>query len=343
VIDADDSAPLPTWTLSSDVLGGAAALRAFDEATAAVFAPRPDIVSPGDFRIDMSAQNLGSLVVAHVGSVAAQFERDRRLIASTGADHIYLMRYSLGGSEGIVEGGEFNLRTGDIGLFDLTRPRRTRSDAFRNMALVIPRAMLTARNVDVDSLHGLVLPRELPLTAMLSAHLDALELHAPRLSRRDGEIMGRATISLIAALLERHQGRSLREAMTHRGRIEVMRYINAHLGDPELTPARLVETFGMSRAALYRMFHADGGIAEVIRERRLTEAAVILGAPDAQHVRISEVARRLGFGDDTSFSRAFRTHFGIAPRDARGRAVAALGDGDADNANLGAWLRRLAR
>lgn len=339
-----ESPRLPTYTLSSRALGGAAALREFDEATIGAFTAIPDLVSSEDFRIHLQARNLGSLVMTETVMGPARFERSKRMIARTGTDHIYLVRYGVGGATGTVEGRDFHVRTGDICLLDLTRPRASRSDTFRNATLVIPRALLADRGCDIDALHGLVLPRELPLTAMLSAHLDTLFALAPELTLAEGEIMAQATASMVGALLARYRG-GPRAAVPQRRRAEVMRYIGANLSDPMLSPSQMAQALGMSRAALYRMFEEDGGVAEVIREKRLAEAAVVLAGSEGRSLRISEVARRMGFVDNSSFSRAFRAHFGVSPREARDQAVTgAVSTTDTtDRAALAAWLRRLAR
>lgn len=333
---------LPTYRLSSRLVGGAAALEEFQEATAGAFTSIPEIVSRADFRIDLRGLHLGRLLMTEACSGPARFERSRRMIATTGTDHIYLIRYAEGGSSGTVEGRDFHVRSGDICFLDLTRVRETRSETFRNITLVIPRAPLEARGIDTGALHGLILPREQPLTRLLSDHLDSLSAHAGQMTVVEADMVGEATVSLVASLIERRSGLSTTHAPLHR-RAEVLRYISAHLGDPDLTPSTLAERLGLSRAALYRMFEDDGGVAQLIRERRLTEAALALASPAGRAGRISQVARRFGFADDSSFSRAFRTHFGISPREARDRAgvVPNSVSNAGENAALAAWLRRL--
>lgn len=338
---------LPIFTLSSRTLGGAAALRAFREATANTFEAQPDdLISDGDFQIDLRAAHLGCLVFAETRTCAQRFARSRRMVAAAGVDHIYMNLYTEGGSTGTIDGGrDFCARAGDISFFDLARPRETRSGAFRNIALVIPRVMLEKQGIDTDALHGFVLKRELPLAAMLAAHLEMLVGQAERLTPVEADRLGLATVAMIASMVGQSPEASPRDRTPASPRRKLLRYIDAHLGDPELGPSRLVEHFGLSRSALYRMFESEGGVAEAIRVRRLTEAAFALGSIRGQRQRISEVAGRLGFTDDTSFSRAFRAHFGIAPSKAREQSSAFWAgfrpsDGDPD---LGHWLRTLRR
>jgi AraC-like DNA-binding protein len=212
----------------------------------------------------------------------------------------------------------------------------------------VPRMLLEPKVGDLDALHGLVLERELPLTAMLAAHIETLVLHARNLTPADAEVAGNATVALISSLVEKHPGVATRKATIASPLRQVMQYINANLHDPELGPAKLTEVFGLSRASLYRMFEQEGGVAELIRTRRLTGAAIQLGAPGGRERRISEIAREWGFADDSSFSRAFRSHFGLAPSDARegsaqiwARAQGA--EAGVEPYELSYWLRTLRR
>ena len=95
----------------------------------------------------------------------------------------------------------------------------------------------------------------------------------------------------------------------------ILRFIDQNLFDPALTPTQLCKAFGVSRAALYRLFEAYGGVADHIRNRRLDRAyAQII---DLQNTRsnISAVAGGLGFYDHAHFSHRFKERFGFAPRD----------------------------
>lgn len=95
----------------------------------------------------------------------------------------------------------------------------------------------------------------------------------------------------------------------------ILRFIDQHLFDPALSPAQLCKSFGVSRAALYRLFEAYGGVADHIRNRRLDRAyAQIIGLQQSRS-NISAIAGDLGFYDHAHFSHRFKDRFGFAPRD----------------------------
>ena len=51
--------------------------------------------------------------------------------------------------------------------------------------------------------------------------------------------------------------------------------------------------------------------------RRLRKALIQLSAPEYAHLQVSEVAHKLGFSTSASFTRAFKTEFGIRPSEVR--------------------------
>jgi AraC-like DNA-binding protein len=68
----------------------------------------------------------------------------------------------------------------------------------------------------------------------------------------------------------------------------------------------------MSRSNLYRLFDDTGGVARYIRRERLLEARAVLSNPSTTQ-SISAITEDLCFADASSFSRAFKREFGIAP------------------------------
>lgn len=107
-----------------------------------------------------------------------------------------------------------------------------------------------------------------------------------------------------------------RQAAERDCRIDSIRsYINDRLDWQRLSPATIQAAFQVSRATLYRMFGAEGGLARYIRSCRLQEASVILvRIPERP---IIEIAYAAGFRSASDFSRAFRRAHGMTPRDFR--------------------------
>jgi acetamidase/formamidase/AraC-like DNA-binding protein len=93
--------------------------------------------------------------------------------------------------------------------------------------------------------------------------------------------------------------------------------IERRLGDPDLTPAKIAISEGISERYLQKLFEGSGNnFTSYLRERRLQRTWTALSNP-ATHHSISEIAFRAGFNDSAHFSRTFRHRFGLSPREFR--------------------------
>ena len=92
---------------------------------------------------------------------------------------------------------------------------------------------------------------------------------------------------------------------------QVVEYINEHYNEP-LTLNDLSERFFISKYHLLRKFDRQMGttVHRYILQKRLLIAKQLLGSGVAP----SEVCQHCGFGDYANFYRAFRTEYGITPR-----------------------------
>ena len=317
----------PSFQISTGALAGSDALDVYRQVTGEIFHSRPaGDLSPDDFRIDMTAWHLGSLMVALARGSALSFDRSREIVAAGGLDHVMIQLYIEGGFDGVAGEDPILVRPGDICVFDLAGTLRTETSDFRSLTVLVPRPFFEAAMEDVHALHGVVLAGDQPLTELLAIHLLALAERLPRLGGREAEAAARATVALFASVLA-DCARVVGHRRSHQHPAPIVspfrgiaRYIDHHLHERGLEPDTIAEAFGLSRASLYRIFEPVGGVAESIRRRRLTRAALDLAAPERRGERISEVAFRWGFVSDGAFSRSFRAHFGVNPSDARRQA-----------------------
>ena len=109
------------------------------------------------------------------------------------------------------------------------------------------------------------------------------------------------------------------------GRVKA--YIEAHLGDPDLSPARIAEANSISVRYLYKLFEREEtAVSEWVRHRRLDRSRRDLADPALSHETIIAIASRLGWASAAHFSRLFHATYGCSPREYRGLARAHVGE-----------------
>ncbi|WP_432731257.1 AraC family transcriptional regulator [Variovorax sp. W6] len=91
-------------------------------------------------------------------------------------------------------------------------------------------------------------------------------------------------------------------------------FIEAHLGDAELSVDAVSRELGISRRLTHRLFEMQRTqYGAYLRMRRLERAKDELQNRRLDHLSVSEIAYRSGFGDASHFSRCFRDRFGVPP------------------------------
>ena len=150
--------------------------------------------------------------------------------------------------------------------------------------------------------------------------LASAEQSADALSEAEWEVVAQGLADLLFALARQlvapvcEGGSSTKAAIMNR----VCQTIERGLDDPDLSPARVAHSEGISERYLQKLFEGVGdNFSHYVRERRLQRAWADLASPAEGHRTISEIAYHYGFGDSAHFSRTFRARFGLSPREFR--------------------------
>jgi AraC-like DNA-binding protein len=197
-----------------------------------------------------------------------------------------------------------------------TRMRAADSGFCRIVSLLVPRAQLAPLLAGPDSVSASVLSRETQAGRLAAERLLALRQGAARAD--DGasvDDLARLVAGVIGAAREAETdtARAARKALL----ASIKRHIETGLNAPSLSAAALCRRFGISRAQLYRLFEADGGLFRHVQERRLRRAFRLLTSPAGGAARMMDLAFEFRFGSDNTFIRAFRRRFGLTPGEVR--------------------------
>lgn len=200
--------------------------------------------------------------------------------------------------------------SGSSGMrFEVTSP-------YRKRCLVVPSQAL-AEATGVGPRHGCVeLRQDNPAVALLDGYLGTLARTLPGMSGAARTTAREAAIQLVAGALQPNPGgRTPDTAADPALRASMDRWIDRHLLDAELSPDAMAAAHAVSVRTVYRLFERNGDtFRQVVRTRRLDRARQELADGDRP---VASIAARWGFADASHFSRAFKTAFGVSPRDFR--------------------------
>ena len=274
--------------------------------------------APTGFHVDVKMWNLGQLVISSGRFSGQAFKRTPEHIRGDHIDHYML--FVQGDGQRLVQtaGREFLLTPGDVAVMEMGRPCWSLATDGASNSLYLPRELLRDALPNFDYPHGLVLRNG--TSKLLGEHVRSMAALLPDVLPETLPFLIEATKDLAFACLSASQKQVDQESapleMALRRQIE--RYIDANLGDPQLSATSICQTFGVSRSTLYRLFDPHAGVANFIKRRRLQHVrSVLLAARDAR--TLSEIAGDFGFSSSAHFSRSFREAFGYAPSDLRMR------------------------
>ena len=171
----------------------------------------------------------------------------------------------------------------------------------------LPIILVTARGLDQDRIEGMEAGADAYMTKPFN--LNVLKTTVENL------IKGRERLKVTLAEPKVDES-DLREMdiKTPDDRLlaRVLRIVNEHLGDPELTVEQVAAEVGISRVHLHRKLKELTGQTsrDFIRNLRLRKAAEMLSE---KKYAISELADAVGFHSASSFATAFKDLFGVSP------------------------------
>jgi AraC-like DNA-binding protein len=150
--------------------------------------------------------------------------------------------------------------------------------------------------------------------AVLKNYATSLISHEQGLS--DRAFLTGQSFELIAACLEQNGDQSLLSKSRRDCYKRIVDYIDNNLGDYDLSPDSIAESFSISKRSLHMLFHDVGNsVSTHIRRKRVERCKRDLIRHNNE--TISDIALRWGFGDAAYFSSVFKEHTGLSPREYR--------------------------
>ncbi len=284
---------------------------------------------PSDFTGSMGILSLGATRLAVLDFPPLVSERTARLIRQSDPETYEVTLLLSGGMDVSQCRQDASLAAGNFNLWSSSRPYTGRSTCDRDsgpsraIVLHLPRVDLLLPEAKTDRLIAHALPSATGIGAVLARHLVSVVQEAKSLTEGDGERLGDMTSDLATAFLAHYASASDRLPPDTRRQLLVRRldlFIEDNLADPRLSPPAIAARHHISVRLLHKLFaERKETVAETIRRRRLERCSTDLLDPMLSSLPIHAVASRWGFTDAAVFSRAFRTAYGISPREHRHR------------------------
>jgi len=135
------------------------------------------------------------------------------------------------------------------------------------------------------------------------------------------EILTSGALTAIGhAIRDRYLRGPARPSVSDRRLEDVLRFIEVHLTDPNLSVAMAATGCGISPRRLSHLFkQQDTSFSKIVWERRLAKAKDWLASSGPGDISVAEVAYQVGFKSPAHFSRMFKRAFRVSPSNHRAK------------------------
>ncbi|KIU43228.1 MULTISPECIES: helix-turn-helix domain-containing protein [Bradyrhizobium] len=264
---------------------------------------------------------LPDVTVSRTKSSACRFTRSLATIAQSANDQILVVCYTSGHFVLKTTGTRKRVNKGELAFIDLSQETVIEAPAVENISLAVSRHKLEALCPLLEIAHGLVLAPG-ALTRVLLGLMEGSMAIGPAMKQVEARPIADAIIQMVAACLETlSRDHVSANAGGGASLVAMKATIERRLAEPSLGPKTLLDEFGVTRSTLYRAFEPLGGVSAYIMERRLRYAFRRMTDPLMPRPRISQLAFEFGFSHPSAFTRAFKTYFGLSPKNVRALAV----------------------
>ena len=229
-----------------------------------------------------------------------------------GADQLLILLQTEGSVDTDYAGWRARREAGDVEIIDYARPLHSVATDYGNLMIAIPRESVPAALLALEP-HGLVFPRESGAAGLIGAAMREFYAQADHLTVSEAEAAIEGIVALTTACARARLAGDEADRVKSK-RKAALDYIDTNLGNPQLGPDDIADAAHLSRASLYRLLAAEGGIRAVLLKRRLDQAVRLMLADEKDARSLKEIVKCCGFGGTSQFSRAFRARFSVPPR-----------------------------
>jgi AraC-like DNA-binding protein len=271
----------------------------------------PDPSAEARFTLATRAYSTPRAILMRTQGSAFTMTRGPALVAR-GVDQVLILLQVEGTCDSDCAGRHLRIKAGDVAIFDYARPFHSVASDYANLIVHLAREAVPAALLALEP-HGLMFPRESGAARLIGAAIQALYAQADDLTVNEAEAAVEGIVAQTTAFARARLAGDEADHVKSR-RKAALDYIDAHLANPQLGPDEIAAAANFSRASLYRLLAAEGGIRTVLLQRRLDQAMRLMLADNQDERSLTDIARCCGFGGTSQFSRAFRARFGVPPR-----------------------------
>lgn len=220
------------------------------------------------------------------------------------------------------QGRNSTLDPGDFTIVDSCLPYKiTYDQPVHRLILRLPRSTFHRRLKFCGNPMAMIFPGASGMNAVFVNFINTLLYERSAISDRHFDTLFNHVTDFLVASFESELDGSQSQSSGSRPADQLTRiqsYISNYVADPDLSPKAIAKAFGITDRYLHYLFKPTGStVTSWIWQLRLEKCQEALSSVSHSKRSISEICYAWGFNDSAHFSRKFKAHFGVSPRDYR--------------------------
>lgn len=271
--------------------------------------------SSSDFRAEVGAYNVAGGALTTINASASEVIRTKYLAERAEAGFIKLMWQMAGGMQLEQDGRQCIIGAGQATVCDTARPYRICiTDQAHFAVLMLPYDALPGWESISQRICGVQLADEVTMRATLAALMSLRGVE----DGGSADTVLKAMQWMLAASLHRSAATMGAVSMQNARLSRAQQHILRNISNPDLDADALAAALCMSRRSLYMLFKEyQLTPVKMIHDLRLQGTMQVLGDASQHHRKITDIAFDHGFNDYATFSRLFKSQYGMTPSEYR--------------------------
>jgi AraC-like DNA-binding protein len=276
--------------------------------------------NPSRIRAAAVTSVLGSVEISKIQWNVEKIQRTSRPMKDDVEPHVFMAFQEYGVSRFTQGGRTAEIGPGDLVVLENDKPYTV---AFlrdvRTASVRVPTHVLGLPSSLLGQVTAVRRSQE-PLVEAASAFFARMVRNQAALDATEADLSARPSIEMIRAIIATGLGREglARESLHHTLLDRVLVYVRLHLAERDLHAPRIAAEHHVSVRQLYLTLSRAGiSLGDWVRSERLRECKRDLASPAHRFMTIEAIACRWGFTSAPHFSRAFKTMYGMSPREWR--------------------------
>lgn len=278
-----------------------------------------DLYGDTDFDGQMSSSQAGDLVLTRLDANRHRVVRTQDMVRASDSGFLKIVA-PLQGRAGVEQMGRRAwVSPGAWTIYDTTGAYAVDNpEHVEHLIVMLPKALLVERGLPLESLMARHVGGASGISRVALATMRSTYQELPHMSQAAARGAGDLIAQLVRLSLVELAGQSTavtqREALKDR----IRAYVSVNLRDPGLSIEQIAHALNCSKRHLHNAFaDEDETVTSYILKLRLTACLRELQQAGLEARSITDIALSWGFNNLSHFSRVFRDHTGLSPRDFR--------------------------